>query len=304
MIKKRTLISIILLVGLIGGWYYIKNHTKLLSKDTLYYAYYDDVKGMQESSTVYLKGVKVGKVKAVNLHTDQKVEVVFALNERLRLPEGTAAIIGVGDLIGNKSVHLEAGRGPGYLKPNGLLVAGFDTTMIENFDAKISPVLHHGKVLLKNADSALKSFDMIINKGLGFRAQEDIEKFHRVTGNFSEATGKVNMTIHRYQPTITSLNNSLSDPEETNRGLNKTLAENEKKTQQMSKTQVRQDLEETRVSVNKLMNAMSSLGRNKLLTDTTSYLSTTRGLDTLNQSMKAFQKDPPSPIKIFSGKKK
>lgn len=303
MMKRRTIVSLIIILVLAGSWYYVKNHTKLLSSDSIYYAYYDDVKGMQESSTVYLKGVKVGKVQSVDLRSDQKLRVVFSLDEKLRLPTGTAAIIGVGDLVGNKSVHLEAGPGPGYLKPEGELVAGFDTTMIENFDAKISPVLHHGKTLLKNADSALASFNTIIKKGLGFRAQEDIEKFERVTGNFSRTTGKANMRLHRLEPSIDNLDESLSNPTETNRNLNKSLAENEKKTQDLANKQMHRDVEETRASINKLKETFSGLKRNKMFADTTSYMSTMRSLDTFQRQTKEYQENPPSPIKIFSGKK-
>ena len=302
--KRGPLISIVAIIILIASWYYIKNQTKLLSSTNTYFAYYDDAKGIQESSSVYLKGVRVGKIKSVSLNKDQKIEVVFAIGEHLKFPNGTAAIIGVGDFNGNRSIHLEPGPGPGLLPNNGVLAAGFDTTMIENFDAKITPLLHNGKTLLRNTDSALNSFNQIITRGLGFRAREDIAKFQKVTNGLVRTTGSANMRLQHLHPTITKLDSATKNPDKVNADLNKSLAANESKTREIANKQMHKDLEETRASVNKLMSSISSLRENKLLTDKTPYVETVHSIDTFNQSMENYQKAPPSPIKIFSGKSK
>jgi hypothetical protein len=65
-----------------------------------------------------------------------------------------------------------------------------------------------------------------------------------------------------------------------------------------------QDLEETRTAVNKLMTSISSLRQNKIVSDKASYVDAVNNMDTLKQSLEKYQKDPPSPIKIFSSKGK
>src|SRR5690348_9685219 len=110
--KKGTIVSIIVIVLVAGVWYLLYHFTSVLSKDYTYYGYYEDVKGLQASSGVFDRGVKIGKVSSVDLD-GKRVKVTFSVRKGEKIPGGTVAVITPGDLLGGKAIKLEMGKGPG-----------------------------------------------------------------------------------------------------------------------------------------------------------------------------------------------
>jgi len=300
--SRRTIISVSLIIIAIAAWYYVKNHTTWVEDDVSYFAYYDDAKGLQASSPVFLRGVKVGAVSDVELHSSQRIVVTFTIDKEVKIPEGSEAIIGVGDLTGNKSVRLETSNSSSFLPPNGTLKGGFDTAMIENFNAKITPYIHNGKVLLRTSDSALRSMNRIIRSGFGTKAQRDLEGLKRVLGNFARVTGSANMELQRFQPTITNIDSSLKNPAERNRSIDQSLLSTEKKWKEYAQKQMDKDLEETRQSINEVNSSFRKLGNHKLLTDKKDYQNAVLETDTFRRDVQEYYNNPPSPVRIFSGK--
>lgn len=300
--SQRTLISVSIVVIVVATWYYIHNYTALFNKDINYYAYYDDAKGLQPSSPVFLRGVKVGAVSDVELHSNQRIVVTFSIDKEVKIPEGSEAIIGVGDLTGNKSVRLETSNSSSILPPNGKLRGGFDTAMIENFNAKITPYIHNGKVLLRTSDSALRSMNRIIRSGFGSKAQRDLEGLRRVLGNFARVTGSANMKLQSIHPTITNIDSSLNNPTERNSSINQSLLSTEKKWKEYAQKEMDKDLDETRQSINEVRTSLGKLRNHKLFSDKKDYQNAVLETDTFRRDVQEYYQNPPSPIRIFSGK--
>lgn len=302
--NKRTILWVVVLLVVAAGWYYVKHYTNMLSREYHYYGYFDDVRGLQESSPVYYLGVKVGRVDKVDLHLKQQVKVDFAISQNVRLAAGTKAVISTGDVNGSKSVRLEPGGHSGFITPGGTLATDFDSSMSENFHAKITPMLHNGKVLLKSADSGLNDFNALVLGGWGHRTQSELARFNKVLGNFARTSGKANQRVQNLQGTITNLDSATAHPTSKINDMNKTLVNAEKKTAEASKKSLFADVEDLERSINKFSASVSKLRRNKLVSDTLPYQNASRSLDTLNRSVKDYMKDPPSPVRILSGKKK
>jgi len=300
---KRQKILLIVVIVLIGIWYYVANHTKRFSDEKTYVGYYNDVRGLQISSPVYLQGVKVGKVSDIDLNMKDKVFVTFALNETLKIPEGTKAVITTGDMSGSKSVRLELGTGK-TMQAGTILQTGFDSTMAENFDAHITPVIHTGKVLLHSTDSALNSFNQLIRQGWGTQTRKAFIGIENKLGNAARASATANQKLAGFGDMVESLDSSTRKPAERNNAFNKSLADAEKSTKNATRNNLKNDLRDLNTSVSKLSANLRNARQNALLTDTQMHQSLTRSLDTLNRSAKDYMKDPPTLINIgFGGKK-
>jgi phospholipid/cholesterol/gamma-HCH transport system substrate-binding protein len=302
--KRSTLITVIFLLLLVGGWYYVHNYTKLLSKDNTYYTYYDNVAGLQAAAPVYLQGVKVGRVKDIDLNHEQNIRVIFSIRKDIQLTQGTVALIGAGDLTGNKAVNLIPGPSTAIIAPDGFLTPGRDSTMIENFNAKITPIIHNGKTLLKTTDEGLAAFNKILIRGWGIKTQEDIRHIADRSANFARASGNANQGVQRLQDMINRLDSATSDPDKTIANTNESLNSSEKKTAEMAKRPTKQQVEDLNASIKKISDNLAKLSQNKMLSDRQGYVDAANSLDTLNRSMIEYKNDPPSPIKIFSSKKK
>jgi phospholipid/cholesterol/gamma-HCH transport system substrate-binding protein len=54
----------------------------------MYYAYYDDASGLQNASSIVVRGVKVGQVSSVSISADDpsKVQVALAISKDYKIP--------------------------------------------------------------------------------------------------------------------------------------------------------------------------------------------------------------------------
>lgn len=303
---KRNTIWIIAAIIVIGGWYLIKNYTQLLSKTIIYYGYFDNVRGLQGSSPIYLKGVKVGKVDDIDLSIHKRVKVAFAIDKNLQLPQGTVAIISSGDVNGSKSIRLELGTDKQIIPAEGKLATNFDSSMVESFHAKITPMLHNGKVLLKSTDTALRDFNTLIIGGLGHQTQQGIKRFYRVTENTTLTSGNAIQKVGDFNQSITSMENKTETLAGNGDNIDKKIQNIETKSgKAVEKTKLSDDLNDLGKSISQFSATIKNMRSNKTFTDTVTYRNTSRSVDTFNRSIKGYSEDPPPLIQIFDfGKKK
>ena len=75
------------------------------------YASFDEVGGLAPRSPVVIGGVKVGQVKAIELspNGDFRARVVMDVDEKLQLPDDTAASILTQGVLGSQYIGLEPG---------------------------------------------------------------------------------------------------------------------------------------------------------------------------------------------------
>jgi phospholipid/cholesterol/gamma-HCH transport system substrate-binding protein len=305
---KRTVISLVIFALLIGGWYYVHKYTKLLSKVNEYYGYYDNIKGLQESNPVYIKGVKVGKVSSIDINQDGRVKVEFAINRTTQIPTGTVAVIANGDLMGGKSVVLRLGPGPGYLAAASTLPTDTDTSTAENFHAKLSPIIYDAKFMLRSADTGFNDFRLLMEGGLGNRTRKDVAEFEINTDKWVRTSQSAAKSVNSLGQTVTKLDSATSNPSQKNADMNNSMKGADKNAGDLSQKDIPGKLNNIGNSLNNLSGSIRDLrastrGLGKHLNDKSAYEGTTKSIDTLNMSLKETYDDPRG-LTIFGGKKK
>jgi phospholipid/cholesterol/gamma-HCH transport system substrate-binding protein len=301
--NKKTAVWGLAAVVIAGSAYFISKRSSF-SSDHIYYGYYADVRGLQESSPIFLQGVKVGSVSEIDLNIKDKVRVVFAIDEELKLQEGTAAVISTGDMTGSKSVRLEPGNGR-LLPPGSILKASFDSTMAESFNARISPMIETGKVLLHSTDSALYSFNRLIKQGWGEETRRSFVSIDGKMQSAATASGRANQSVQNMQGLVNSLDSMTRNPQEKIASLSKNLANAAQSSGEAVRSDFSQNLKELNESVSRISANITKAKNHKMLTDTSAYQGLSRSLDTFSRSTKSYMDDPPPLINIgFGGKKK
>ena len=118
MFKVGTFAVIVILVS----WWGIKwlGGQNILHSDNIYYVYYDDVSGLQESSRVNMRGVEVGNVRDIELMND-KVKVEIAIEDKYAdmIPANSVAEIGSTGLMGGMEIFIVQGDAKKAMKDGG-----------------------------------------------------------------------------------------------------------------------------------------------------------------------------------------
>ena len=130
--KRELKVGLFAVVLLLVGWGVIRflQGTDVFSSYNTYYAYYDNVGGIQPASPVMIHGVKVGSVLEVELNEDptKGVEVTLSVEERYAVPADSKAKIFSDGLMGGKAVEIVYGTSSELLPNKGTIesLAGTD----------------------------------------------------------------------------------------------------------------------------------------------------------------------------------
>lgn len=137
--SKEFKIGVFAVAVLLLSWWGIKwlGGQNLLHKSNIYYAYYEDVAGLQVSSRVTLRGVNVGNVKAIELGRDS-VKVTLSVESKYTalIPENSVAEICSAGLMGGVEISLLQGDATDNALPNSTLQGRIQPDMLGELSSK------------------------------------------------------------------------------------------------------------------------------------------------------------------------
>lgn len=139
--KKELKVGLFAVLVLVVGWgvvRYLKG-SSIFSKTNTYYAYYEQVSGLQPASYVVLYGVKVGSVTNITLDEDPSkgVEVEFTVDKRYKIPVDSKAKIFSDGIMGGKAIDIEYGRSAEYISDEGTIQTATSTDLFEMAGSEI-----------------------------------------------------------------------------------------------------------------------------------------------------------------------
>lgn len=97
---------------------------------------YDRVDGLSAGSIVYLKGVKIGSVKSLELVPGDSILVVLTLDDDRQIPVGSVARVSSASLIDGKSITIEKSASTEMVPFNGRIKGVYDVSFFENLSSQ------------------------------------------------------------------------------------------------------------------------------------------------------------------------
>lgn len=300
--SKTNLISFFIFLAVcVAGYYYYRANQK---SSYHYYGYYDRIKGLQKSDPVLLNGVKIGKVTSVELHTREKIKVGFSIKKTFPIPEGSKAIIGNSTLSGSIQVRLEPGSSSRILPDGSELFTGTDTSIMEMFHEKISPVLNNAAFLLGIADSALIEFNHLITTGLAHRTREEIQQISTTLHQTSATSGDMLQQSPQWISLIRRIDSMTAEPLRMNSNINRSIDSVGTATHELNKIPFRKRADSLLLVLGQAGQQLQKTEEGLLSPSSRQQLSSIgKKLDTLRESLSALQEHPPG-FSIFGKKKK
>jgi|WetSurMetagenome_2_1015567.scaffolds.fasta_scaffold00760_7 phospholipid/cholesterol/gamma-HCH transport system substrate-binding protein len=259
-----------------------------------YYAIYDKIGGLQESSPVEINGYKVGVVEAIEFidATSGRLLVEFSVDKNFKLPKNTVAEIVPVSLLGGMKVQFVYGKGPGIYSYNDTISGHLAESLIDKVESELLPVKEKITNLLVTLDSVISSINDVMNddfkKGLG----NTIANLSSTTESLDKIVGSREMELKATLDNVNKFTKMLSD---NSARIDKTFANLEAITDTLaaadiykSVSNLKASLEKTSLLIDNLNNGKGTAG--KFLTNDTLYTNLTSSLESLNvllQDMKA-----------------
>lgn len=191
------------------GINYLKG-IKVMTPSNHYFAKFENVNGLLESSKIMSRGVSIGNVHAIDYNykdPDAPVVVVLELDNALSLPKGSQAML-VCELLGGASLNLDLKKdGSGEYYKSGdtipsLLVPGM-------LDAVSNEIMPRVAAIIPQLDSLMLSLSAISNDR---KLSQSIANFYEITNNLKGASAKFNtMMSTDVQPLLTDARSMVNN---------------------------------------------------------------------------------------------
>jgi phospholipid/cholesterol/gamma-HCH transport system substrate-binding protein len=297
----RWVIAAILLAG---GYFFLKDYK--LSKNNYYYAYFTDVQGLQPSSQVHINGVRVGKIKDVEL-SGRWVKITLSVNKNIQLPVGTTAKLTSGGIASDKMVELDPGPGPAILAENATLDTKIDTSLLP-VSVRFTPMFETLKYILKSTDTTLREASYLINSKMISKTAVDVIKLDEKSQGIAKVSASLNANTDKIVEGFDDVSAKTGKMVSNENNLNHSIDNINDKAASMAKANTRQKIDSIHKSISNLgvsfreLNA-STKGLGKLLNNQHNYRQYSGSLDTMSSGMQDYRKNPPG-FSIFGKKKK
>ncbi len=175
-------------IVLIIGINFLKGKT-LFSGQKTYYAIYDDVTGMHESSYVYVNGMKVGYVVKISPMTrkNDKFLVELSIDKKIEIPKDSRLTMFSTGLMSGQALRIDLGKSTALLQTKDTMQGGIEKGLTD----EISPIGETLSSVLKRIDTLTNT----LNRTIDEQAKQNIQLTLTNINQISQRLNSVAMNV-------------------------------------------------------------------------------------------------------------
>lgn len=278
--RYRFVFLFILITILIFGYFKFSK-----PEDEKFIGYYDNVHGLQKSAPVYYFGVLIGRVYDVTIEKNGKVRVVFSIHKNMKINEGTTARVTSDPLKGGMAVIFKPGTGKS-LTSNSEIQTVVDSSLTDQFHAKVSPMIKKGEKYLTKIDSSLYKIIDITDTNCSKGVQRKILELHEKIGGLSSRINNLKKQTKDFAQTIKVANKNsskiLENSKEISKRIELSVLSSSLKTKIPSMEKVQAELLE-------LKDKLAKINSKKTIKNSIEYRDVAHKIDSINKQLENFK---------------
>lgn len=205
--RKEFVIGLsVILAGLIlfFGIDYLKG-INLFNPSNFYYVEFENVSGLEVSAPVTINGYKVGQIREISYDYEKpgKIKVLLAVNDKLKLPQGSYAEM-ASTLLSGAYVNIKLGDGPGMIEVGGQVPLHASKGMMDVVSEDIMPAVN---TILPRIDSLIYNLNVLAADPALLAS---IQRLDGITTNVYDVTDGLKTTIGKDVPKFMRNANSIT----------------------------------------------------------------------------------------------
>lgn len=259
--SKEIKIGLLLLISILvffAGFYFLKG-SNIFNPENEYFAYYEDVEGLQLSSPIQVRGFAVGKVSKIELNGGGKVKVTLAIPRKTKVPVNSIAKLTSLDLLGTKGIELELGNSTVLAEEETVLASDVQGGLVDAISTEVNPLIRDVRQAVAIVDSILLTVNGILNEKARVEFQQSMTALNHTMRNFQSISDKLSARGDELAQTISNANRITGNLANNNEQIERILHNLDATTTSLKNAPIERTVNELRTAAEELKVVMQKI---------------------------------------------
>ncbi|MBN1185974.1 MAG: MCE family protein [Bacteroidales bacterium] len=201
---KIGVVGIITIALFLWGLNFLKGKNVFKSAK-YYYAVYDDIIGLKDAHSVYLRGFKVGQVSDILIMKDsaRSIIVEFFIEEDLDIPLNSVIKIVPDGFMGVMALDLLLSNNDTILKSGDTLTSAIETSIMD----QLAPIKNKVDTAISTIDSVLGAVNSILDAETQKNLKESIKNLKDFSASLNDNNSKFNKMLANIESITSNIKN-------------------------------------------------------------------------------------------------
>ncbi len=202
---KAGVIALLAIVGFVVLFQFMKGRS-LFTTDNIFYAKYDNVEGLAQSSPVSINGLKVGQVDKIipNKAKDGKIDflVKITVDNKFEFSKNSTLEIFEPSLMGGKEMRINLMYGGQTAKDGDTLRGAFRLGTLGSLSSQVGPVKDQLQVVLHRVDSLMTNANQLVDSQNRQEIKLLLANLNKTVAALQTTAGSVNSLVGHNDPKL------------------------------------------------------------------------------------------------------
>lgn len=206
---KTGLFAIFAILTFVLGYNFIKG-TSLFKTERIFYAVFEDIDGLNQSSAVTINGLQVGRVKSISLDPKTANLIVsFSVENNFNFTKQSTAKLYSSSLIGGKSIAIVPDFESTLMAKSGdTLSSKIEEGIMDMVTQRLFPLQEKIESVLVGVDSMVVALNQILDTNTQQHLKNTISNFNQISTSFASSSSHIEQLLNTNKA---KLNNSFSN---------------------------------------------------------------------------------------------
>ncbi|KAA0127185.1 MCE family protein [Chryseobacterium sp. SN22] len=202
---KAGVIALLAIVGFVVLFQFMKGRS-LFTTDNIFYAKYDNVEGLAQSSPVSINGLKVGQVDKIIPHTSKTGKLDFivkiTVDNNFEFSKNSTLEIFEPSLMGGKEMRINLMYGGPTAKDGDTLRGAFKLGTLGSLSSQVGPVKDQLQVVLHRVDSLMTNANQLVDAQNRQEIKLLLANLNKTVGALQSTAASVNSLVGHNDPKL------------------------------------------------------------------------------------------------------
>ena len=202
---KAGVITLLAIVGFVVLFQFMKGKS-LFTTDNIFYAKYDNVEGLAQSSAVSINGLKVGQVDKIIPLTSKDGKINFVVkitvDNKFEFSKNSSLEIFEPGLMSGKEMRVNLMYGGPTAKDGDTLKGAFKLGTLGSLSSQVGPVKDQLQVVLHRVDSLMANANLLVDAQNRAEIKALLSNLNKTVGALQTTAGSVNNLVGHNDPKL------------------------------------------------------------------------------------------------------